>query len=226
MKATDPSPSCAAYRQQPTGYDEMCTGQGEVRQHWRYLISALDDMGPEVLQQRQRDTVRMLRSDGATYNVYGRQDGLNRTWQLDPVPLLLSSSEWAGLETGLMQRAELLNLILQDLYGPRSLISKGIIPPDLVYADPSFLRPCVVSTPGNPPALTLYAADLVRRADGRYRILRDHTQAPSGMGYALENRTVMSRLIPSLFRDSHPHRLAPSLGACANHCRPRFGSRA
>ena len=209
MKATDPSPSCAAYRQQPTGYDEMCTGQGEVRQHWRYLISALDDMGPEVLQQRQRDTVRMLRSDGATYNVYGRQDGLNRTWQLDPVPLLLSSSEWAGLETGLMQRAELLNLILQDLYGPRSLISKGIIPPDLVYADPSFLRPCVVSTPGNPPALTLYAADLVRSTDGRYRILRDHTQAPSGMGYALENRTVMSRLIPSLFRDSHPHRLAP-----------------
>lgn len=209
MKATDRSPSCAAYRQQPTGYDEMCTGQGEVRQHWRYLISALDSMGPEVLQQRQRDTVRMLRSDGATYNVYGRQDGLNRTWQLDPVPLLLSSSEWAGIETGLMQRAELLNLILQDLYGPRSLIRQGVIPSDLVYADPSFLRPCVVPTPGNPAALTLYAADLVRSTDGRFRILRDHTQAPSGMGYALENRTVMSRLIPSLFHDSHPHRLAP-----------------
>jgi uncharacterized circularly permuted ATP-grasp superfamily protein/uncharacterized alpha-E superfamily protein len=209
MKATDRSPSCGAYQQQPAGYDEMCTGQGEVRQHWRYLISALDSMGPEVLQQRQRDTVRMLRSDGATYNVYGQQDGLNRTWQLDPVPLLLSSSEWAGIETGLMQRAELLNLILQDLYGPRNLIKQGIIPPDLVYADPRFLRPCVISTPGNPPALTLYAADLVRSADGRFRILRDHTQAPSGMGYALENRTVMSRLIPSLFRDSHPHRLAP-----------------
>jgi uncharacterized circularly permuted ATP-grasp superfamily protein/uncharacterized alpha-E superfamily protein len=209
MKANDPSPTCAAYRQQPAGYDEMCTGQGEVRQHWRYLINALDSMGPEVLQQRQRDTVRMLRSDGATYNVYGQQDGLNRTWQLDPVPLLLSSSEWAGIESGLMQRAELLNLILQDLYGPRNLIKQGIIPPDLVYADPRFLRSCVIPTPGNPPALTLYAADLVRSADGHFRILRDHTQAPSGMGYALENRTVMSRLIPSLFRDSHPHRLAP-----------------
>jgi uncharacterized circularly permuted ATP-grasp superfamily protein/uncharacterized alpha-E superfamily protein len=231
MKATDRSPSCPAYRQQPAGYDEMCTGQGEVRQHWRYLISALDKMGPEVLQQRQRDTVRMLRSDGATYNVYGQQDGLNRTWQLDPVPLLLSSSEWVSIETGLMQRAELLNLILQDLYGPRNLIRQGIIPSDLVYADPRFLRPCVVPTPGNPPALTLYAADLVRSTDGRFRILRDHTQAPSGMGYALENRTVMSRLIPSLFRDSHPHRLAPffrrlretlaALAPAAGHMEPR-----
>jgi len=160
-------------------------------------------------QQSQRDTVRMLRSDGATYNVYGKHDGLNRTWQLDPVPLLLSSSEWAGPEAGLKQRAERPNLILQDLYGPRSLIRKGMIPPDLVYADPSFQRPCVVPPPGNPPGLTLYAADLVRSTDGHFRILKDRTQAPSGMGYALENRTVMSRLIPSLFRDSHPHRLAP-----------------
>ena len=231
MNTPNNSPTCAAYSQQPTGYDEMCTGQGKVRKHWRYLINALDDMGPEVLQQRQRDTVRMLRSDGATYNVYGQQDGLNRTWQLDPVPLLLSSSEWAGLEAGLTQRAELLNLILQDLYGPRSLIRKGMIPPDLVYADPSFQRPCVVPPSGNPPGLTLYAADLVRSTDGHFRILKDHTQAPSGMGYALENRTVMSRLIPSLFRDSHPHRLAPffrrlreslaALAPAAGHEEPR-----
>ncbi len=209
MNAPDRSPACPAYAKPPTGYDEMCTGRGTVRKHWRYLISALDAMGPEVLQQRQRDTVRMLRSDGATYNVYGVDDGLNRTWQLDPVPLLVSSSEWAGIESGLMQRAELLNLILQDLYGPRSLIRKGLIPPDLVYADSGFQRPCVIAPPGRAPGLTLYAADLVRCVDGHFRVLKDRTQAPSGMGYALENRTVMSRLIPSLFRDSHPHRLAP-----------------
>jgi uncharacterized circularly permuted ATP-grasp superfamily protein/uncharacterized alpha-E superfamily protein len=187
----------------------MCTRDGGVRKHWQYLISALEAMGPAVLQQRQRDTVRMLRSDGATYNVYGTEDGLNRAWQLDPVPLLVSSSEWAGIESGLMQRAELLNLILQDLYGPCSLIRKGLLPPDLVYADPGYQRACVVPPPGRPPGLSLYAADLVRGNDGRFRILKDRTQAPSGMGYALENRTVMSRLIPSLFRDSHPHRLAP-----------------
>jgi uncharacterized circularly permuted ATP-grasp superfamily protein/uncharacterized alpha-E superfamily protein len=200
---------CPAYRQSSTGYDEMCTGQGKVRKHWRYLIDSLDAMGPEALQQRQRDTVQMLRSDGATYNVYGALDGLNRTWQLDPVPLLISSSEWAGLETGLIQRAELLNLILRDLYGPRSLIRKGLIPASLVYADPGFLRACVVPPAASAPGLTLCAADLVRCTDGHFRVLKDHSQSPSGMGYALENRTVMSRLIPSLFRDSHPHRLAP-----------------
>ncbi len=200
---------CPAYRQSSTGYDEMCTGQGKVRKHWRYLVDSLDAMGPEALQQRQRDTVQMLRSDGATYNIYGAPDGLNRTWQLDPVPLLISSSEWAGIETGLIQRAELLNLILRDLYGPRSLIRKGLIPPSLVFADPGFLRACVVPPAASAPGLTLCAADLVRCADGQFRVLKDHSQSPSGMGYALENRTVMSRLMPSLFRDSHPHRLAP-----------------
>ncbi len=201
--------SCPAYRQAPPGYDEMCTLQQEVRQPWRHLISALATMGPEMLQQRQRDTVRMLRSDGATYNIYGTPDGLNQTWPLDPVPLLISSSEWAGIENGLIQRAELLNLILQDLYGPRTLIRKGLIPPDLIYANASFRRACVMPPAVTAAALNLYAADLVRSADGHFRILKDLAQAPSGMGYALENRTVMSRLIPSLFRDSHPHRLAP-----------------
>jgi uncharacterized circularly permuted ATP-grasp superfamily protein/uncharacterized alpha-E superfamily protein len=187
----------------------MCTGQGKVRKHWRYLINSLDAMGPEALQQRQRDTLQILRGDGATYNVYGELDGLNRTWPLDPIPLLVSSSEWARIEAGLVQRAELLNLILRDLYGPRSLIRKGLIPANLVYADPGFLRACVVPPAATAPGLTLCAADLVRCADGQFRVLKDHTQSPSGMGYALENRTVMSRLLPSLFRDSHPHRLAP-----------------
>ena len=202
-------PACPTYQQQAAGYDEMCTAGGEVRSHWRYLVSALQAMGPEALQQRQRDAVRMLRSDGATYNIYGTPDGLNRPWQLDPVPLLLSSSEWAGIEAGLAQRAELLNIILADIYGAGSLIRKGLIPADLVYADPGFHRPCVVPPSVSPPGLSLYAADLVRSSDGHFRVLKDRTQAPSGMGYALENRTVMSRLTPGLFRDSHPHRLAP-----------------
>ena len=203
MKTAGDSNVCQAYRQQPTGFDEMCTGQGKVRKHWRYLIGALDAMGPEALQRKQHDTVRMLRSDGATYNIYDAVDGLNRTWPLDPVPLLVSSSEWAGIESGLTQRAELLNLILHDLYGPRSLIKKGLIPPQLVYTDPGFLRSCVVPPPTPAPGLSLYAADLVRCADGQLRVLKDRTQAPSGVGYALENRTVMSRLIPSLFRQMH-----------------------
>jgi len=209
INSADLGSVCPAYRQTATRYDEMCTGQGKVRKHWRYLVSALETMGPEVLRQRQFDSVRMLRGDGATYNIYGTADGFNRTWPLDPIPLLISSSEWAIIESGLAQRAELLNLILHDLYGPRSLLRKGLLPPDLVYTDAGFLRACVAPPATLAPGLSLYAADLIRGADGQFLVLKDRTQAPSGMGYALENRTVMSRLIPSLFRDSHPHRLAP-----------------
>jgi uncharacterized circularly permuted ATP-grasp superfamily protein/uncharacterized alpha-E superfamily protein len=208
MGNPDTTPHCPRYEAPPGVFDEMCTAQGDVRSHWRYLTDSLEAMGPEVLSQRQRDTVRMLRSDGATYNIYGTPGGLNHPWGLDPVPLLISSSEWAGIESGLAQRAELLNLILADFYGPRTLIRKGLVPADLVYTHPGFLRACVATEGMTPPRLVLYAADLARAPDGSIWIFNDRTQAPSGAGYALENRTVMSRLIPSLFRDSHPHRLA------------------
>jgi uncharacterized circularly permuted ATP-grasp superfamily protein/uncharacterized alpha-E superfamily protein len=208
MGKPESMPQCPPYDALPGVFDEMCTAAGEVRMHWHYLIDSLEAMGPEVLDQRQRDTVRMLRSDGATYNIYGAPDGLNHPWGLDPIPLLISSSEWAGIETGLAQRAELLNLILADLYGPRTLIRNGLLPAELVYTHPGFLRSCAVTAGMPTPRMILYAVDLARGSDGSFRVFNDRAQAPSGAGYALENRTVMSRLIPSLFRDSHPHRLA------------------
>jgi len=209
MSAPDGNPApCPGYIPPPGAFDEMCTPAGDVRQHWRYLMDALAAMGPGMLRQRQSDTVRMLRGDGATYNVYGSPDGLNRPWHLDPVPLLIGSTEWADIEAGLAQRAELLNLILTDLYGRRSLIGNRLLPAELVFGNPGFLRACATTDLRPAAPLTLYAADLLRGTDGVMRVFNDRTQAPAGAGYALENRTVMSRLIPSLFRDSHPHRLA------------------
>ncbi len=189
-------------------YDEMFTVQGEVREHWRYIIDALNTLGARDLEQRRREATRLLREDGATYNVYGDPEGLNRPWGLDPIPMLLSSEEWARIESSLIQRAELLSLILYDIYGPRKLIQKGLLPPEVVYAHWGFLRACDTSCLPKPNPLVLYAADLARSADGQIWVLNDRTQAPSGTGYALENRTVISRVFPSLFRESHPHRLA------------------
>jgi uncharacterized circularly permuted ATP-grasp superfamily protein/uncharacterized alpha-E superfamily protein len=171
-------------------------------------MRALNDMGATELQRRREEAWRLVRENDVTYNIYGDPAGMGRPWKLDLVPLLIESEEWRTIEAGLLQRAELLNLLLLDIYGPRNLVRKGLIPPELVYGHPGFLYPCAnLPMPGS-KALTFYAADLARDSNGQINILSDRAQAPSGAGYALENRLVISRVLPSLFRDSHTHRLA------------------
>jgi uncharacterized circularly permuted ATP-grasp superfamily protein len=151
---------------------------------------------------------RELRENGVTYNVYDDSRGMNRPWQLDPVPLLVQAEEWRLLERGLSQRAYLLNLVLDDLYSTRSLVRQRVLPPEVVYRNPGFLRPCHGSLPRGSRWLHLYAADMGRDPSGNFCVLSDRTQAPSGMGYALENRIVLSRVFPSLYRDCRVQRLA------------------
>jgi len=186
----------------------MCTADGGVRSHWHYLMQSLNGMGSGELQRRREEAWRLIRDNDVTYNIYGEADSTSRPWKLDLVPLLIESDEWQSIEAGLMQRAELLNLVLLDLYGPRNLIKKGVIPPELVYAHPGFLNPCANIAMPDSRALTFYASDLVRDSNGQINVLSDRAQSPSGSGYALENRLVISRVLPSLFRDSHTHRLA------------------
>jgi len=198
---------CQGYKT-PAGHDEMCSADGGIRSHWHYLMRALNDMGTTELQRRREEAWRLIRENDVTYNIYGDPGGMGRPWKLDLVPLLIESEEWRTIEAGLMQRAELLNLLLLDLYGPRNLVRKGLVPPELVYGHPGFLYPCAnIPMPGT-RALTFYAADLARDTGGQINVLGDRAQAPSGAGYALENRLVISRVLPSLFRDSHTHRLA------------------
>ncbi|MGD9983753.1 MAG: circularly permuted type 2 ATP-grasp protein [Porticoccaceae bacterium] len=188
-------------------HDEVYEPGGAVRPHWRYLLEGLAALGPEVLAERERKARRILRDDGATYNV-SSEPLASRIWELDLVPQLIESEDWSHIEAGLIERAELLDLVLKDIYGGRDLIRHGIVPPELVYSHPGFLRQCQgIRVPGE-HHLILYAADMVRDADGAMCIIGDRAQAPSGVGYALENRTVMSRVLPSLFRDSHVHRLS------------------
>jgi uncharacterized circularly permuted ATP-grasp superfamily protein/uncharacterized alpha-E superfamily protein len=190
------------------GHDEMCAADGGIRSHWHYLMRAFNGLGGVELQRRREEAWRLIRENDVTYNIYGDPGGMGRPWELDLIPLLIESEEWGAIEAGLLQRAELLNLLLLDLYGPRNLIKKGVLPPELVFSHPGFLHPCVnIPMPGS-RALTFYAADLIRDGSGRINVLSDRTQAPSGAGYALENRLVISRVLPSLFRDSHTHRLA------------------
>ncbi|SMF45487.1 Uncharacterized conserved protein, circularly permuted ATPgrasp superfamily [Alteromonadaceae bacterium Bs31] len=183
--------------------------KGEPRPQWRYLLDSLKALGPAAMMDRHEKAQRILRDDGATYNIYDDEHSPSRTWGLDLVPGLINSEEWAVIESGLLERAELFNALLKDIYGPRELIRHGVIPPEALFLHAGFLRACHgIETPGE-HELILHAVDMVRTQSGEMCVLTDRTQAPSGMGYALENRTVMSRVLPSLFRDSHVHRLAP-----------------
>ncbi len=208
MDVSVDSPFLSQYRPQPGVYDEMLAPDREVRAHWRYLAEALGSLGLAALRDRRHEARRQLRENGVTYTVYGDPQGRARPWELDPIPLLVSSEEWEQIETGLTQRAELLNLVFKDLYGPQELIRRGVLPMDAVYAHGGFLRACHPLNTQLSHPLLVYAVDLVRGPDGRLWVLGDRIQAPSGAGYALENRVVMSRILPSLFRDSHVHRLA------------------
>ena len=191
----------------PEGMDEAFTANGEVRTHWKYLIESLQSLGTEAIEERQKKVRRILRDDGATYKIYDEPNA-SQTWQLNPVPLLISSEEWAQTETALIERAELFNTILLDIYGERKLIHQGIIPPELLFSHAGYLRPCHNVKMQGDHQLILHGVDLVRGPDEKMRVMADRTQAPSGAGYALENRTVMNRVFPSLFRDSHVHRLS------------------
>ncbi|EXJ15876.1 circularly permuted type 2 ATP-grasp protein [Imhoffiella purpurea] len=189
-------------------FDEMRTAEGEVRPHWQYLLDALRTLGPTGIEARWREASRLIRDNGVTYNLNGDPRGMSRPWELDLLPLLIRSEEWAELERGLIQRAELFNLILADLYGPRELLRLGLIPAELIDGDPGYLLPCHGIDVSGARPLVHYAADLTRTPDGRWRVIGDRAQSPLGAGYALENRVVLSRVLPSLFRDSHVHRLA------------------
>lgn len=196
------------YLPTPGVYDEMCSADGEVRPHWSYVLDALRTLGPAGIEDRLREAARMMRDNGVTYNLNGDPQGISRPWELDLLPLLILSEEWAVLERGLMQRAELFNQILLDLYGPRELVERGLIPSELIDGCIDYLLPCHgVECAGRRP-LIHYAADLTRLPDGRWQVVGDRTQSPLGAGYSLENRVVLSRVLPSLFRDSHVHRLA------------------
>jgi len=196
------------YKTQLGIYDEMFASASNALPHWERLMSLLETMGSEKLEYRRREAQRLLLENGVTYNVYGDSQKLTRPWQLDPVPLLISNEEWQVFEAGLKQRAVLLNLILKDIYDQQHLLKKGLLPAELVFCHDGFLPSCVGALNSQQQHLTLYAVNLARGPNGGMWVLDDRTQAPSGSGYALENRSVMSRILPDLFRDTPVHRLS------------------
>lgn len=196
------------YRPPAGVFDEVLAAPGQIRASYAPLRKSLDTLGRHELGSRWENAKRAIRDNGVTYNVYGDPAGTDRPWTLDMMPLVISASEWSRIEAALIQRAHLLNAVLADLYGPQRLVQEGHLPPSLLFANPGFLRPLhSLSVPGN-IYVHLLAVDLARGPDGNWRVLADRAQAPSGAGYALENRIVLSPNLPEAFRECHVQRLA------------------
>lgn len=177
--------------------------------YWKTFFSSFDALGPDELTSRSQDMQRFLRENGVTYNIYGDPRGIHRPWSLDMIPFLISKAEWDRIEKGLIQRATLFDLILKDIYGEQQLMRNGILPMEVVFHHPGFLRQCAgIDLPGK-HHLVLYTADMARTQDGRIWVMNDRTQAPSGSGYALENRLTMARVVPELFAGMKVRRLSP-----------------
>jgi uncharacterized circularly permuted ATP-grasp superfamily protein/uncharacterized alpha-E superfamily protein len=211
MTTTLPTPSPASYQPLAGCYDEMVDAAGVPRQHWTHLAGVFSELGVEELLRRQEEAARLIEQDGVVYNAYGEAVRPGQRWLLDPVPTVLSSREWETIEAGLIERAELLDLVLDDLYGKRDLLRRRLLAPEVVFGHAGFLRPWdQIRLPGTHQLFT-YAADIGRDAGGRPLVLSDRTQAPSGFGYAFEARSVISRVFPTLYRESQVHRLAPFL---------------
>ncbi len=203
-----PEQLLAAYPEASGRYDEMFEADGAPRAPWRPLFDYLSGASPALIRERLESVARQVRENGVTYNVYADPQGADRPWDLDLLPLIIGHEEWAGIEAAVAQRATLLNRVLGDIYSGEALLAGGLLPPALVHGHAGFLRPCHGITPPDSVHLHVYACDLARSADGQWWVVTDRTQAPSGSGYALENRLVISRAFPTLFRDLKVRHLA------------------
>ncbi|MCL2429316.1 MAG: circularly permuted type 2 ATP-grasp protein, partial [Alphaproteobacteria bacterium] len=199
----------AGYQPLPGVYDEMMSDRREVRAHWRDLLAGLAVLRREERARRFAAADRYLRDSGVFYRVYEDEASVERPWPLTPIPLIIAAEEWHHLQTALVERAHLMEAVIADVYGAGTLFRDRRLPGALVAGSPEFLRPLVGVSPPGGAHLRLYAVDLARGPDGRWWVLRDCTQAPSGAGFALENRLALRQSIPDIYRNLHVLRHAP-----------------
>ncbi len=201
-----------------TGYDEFVDAAGNVRPAWQELAEGVGERGRGGLAQLRTIVRSLIDNDGITYIQVDRHgdavtngDGTAEPgpWHLDALPLVLSAADWDTLESGLVQRSRLLDAVLADLYGPRHAVTSGVLPPQLLFAHPGYVRAARgIDVPGRHQLFVL-GCDISRAADGSFRVNADWAQAPSGAGYALADRRVLAHAIPDLYERIGPRPASP-----------------
>ncbi len=180
----------------------------ELNEPWRVFFEQLGPNGLSDLDRRTQSLARQVRDNGITYNVYANQGGPQRPWALDLFPLIITPQSWQHIEQGVLQRARLLERVMADVYGEQQLIREAMIPPALVQGHPGYLRAMHGVKPVGGTHLHIAAFDLARGPDGQWAVVSQRTQAPSGLGYLLENRLLISRQFPQAFETMKIQRLA------------------
>jgi uncharacterized circularly permuted ATP-grasp superfamily protein/uncharacterized alpha-E superfamily protein len=214
------SPSVAALAQAaqatPGHFDELraaVTASGKLTEVWRQFFSILDKDTAADMDQRAANLARQVRDNGITYNVYADENGPQRPWSLDLFPLIVDPQSWQRIEAGVLQRMRLLERVMADVYGPQTLLHDGLLPPALVHAHPGYLRAMHGVKPVGGRYLHIAAFDLARGPDGNWWLEAQRSQAPSGLGYLLENRLAISAQFPQAFQSLAVQRLASTYRA-------------
>jgi uncharacterized circularly permuted ATP-grasp superfamily protein len=187
-------------------YDELVDDSGQPRAHAAPLIDYFGTMGPQELVERQHAANRTIVDMGISFTVYSEGDNIDRAWPLDIIPRAMPGSEWDRIEAGLKQRVRALNMFIDDLYNERRILKDKIVPADIIDSSRNYLAPCKGYSPRHGVWAHICGTDLVRGGDGTVYVLEDNLRVPSGVSYMLENRNVIKRVFPSLFRN---HRIRP-----------------
>jgi uncharacterized circularly permuted ATP-grasp superfamily protein/uncharacterized alpha-E superfamily protein len=191
-------------------HNELYLEDGNLKNHW---VEFFQSLGPDQIQNLSESTKtvdRLIHQNGITYNVYDADHTQSRPWSLNTFPLVISPQEWKEISRGLSQRAKLLNEILKDTYSERTLLNSGFLPTALVQGHPGYLRGVHGITPPGNIYLHIVAFDIARGHDGKWWVISNKTQSPSGLGYVLENRLIISRLFPEAFRKLRVQHIASS----------------
>ncbi len=193
-------PVWSAYEHPRGLFDEMVDLANSPRSVSADITKSLLSMPPHKLGDLCDRAESMFRRMGVTFNVYGDQHGVEKIFPFDPIPRVIDADTWAGLEAGLIQRVRALNLFIADIYGDGCIIKDGLVPHDLILGCPQFRRGAVGIRPPLGNFVTVAGIDLIRGPDGRFFVLEDNLRTPSGVSYVIENRVVMTRLMPELIR--------------------------
>ena len=197
-----------AYDAPSNSYDEIIDANGELRPQWQKIEETLGQIDAETFKRRINQIRRFVHQNGIVFSSYGDPNDRKNHLQLDPIPQLIDAPTWATISEGLQQRATVYNLLLKDIFGPKKLLSGGVIPPRAIFEHPYFEPAFEDVKPAGGQYLHFYSAELVRSQMGDWWVMADRSDAPGGCGFALENRLAISRTFPNEFRDANAHRLA------------------